>query len=318
MEFKSFIPIIISISGLIYTLALFSNNWFYSKDDRFGFYQTCKKTGCAYDDPYGNALTLEIIGYVLFVIAILLSFLSFLIPVDETVKNKLKTPAIIYTVFSTLFVIAGWARFSDAVADQASVQTKAGYSFYLVLVAWIIAALVMIIELVFVLLNNTMTVNAVKGCTIGLLVSFLFYNVGLFTDSWIVSTDVVLPLKFKRALFFSCLMDKCTEDTSNVALTFELFGFVFVLHAALLSIFLTIQDKNLGLKLKSFMWIFTLISDVLALIFIITGWARYKTFIDKEYKSTYKEDWSFYLVIPSFIGIFLAALLILLFRIRQE
>lgn len=312
------------LAFLLFTLALFSNNWgsITSKTEtvRIGFYEKCTKgRGCqANDAGDASALSLSVIGYSFLATALLfaLFILIFRNKIEETFEAKLIYAVMFFQVISTLFIIAGFARFTETSKDLASDFTKTGESYYLALVSFALS----IFSLTFTALSNAGLIkfNYKKFMPIGvvlmLVIIFVVYNVGLFTNSWVVSTDKS-PIAIKNGFYYSCARGICVQNIRNQALTLEIIGFVFLANATLISIVTEVYDSILGVTVKKLLWYALFSFEFISLVFIVSGWARFSTYLVVK-PLFYNLDWSFYIVILVLLFI-INSLVLVVWRLKK-
>ena len=303
------------ISLILYTLGLFSNYWVYktisdTKNQRFGLYETCAKgSGCSkFVDK--EALTFEMVAFVLHVETLI--FMIYLILQkskleDGSFKYKLRFLFLLYVLIAITH-ITGWAKFAESKRDFASEYTKAGYSNYLVLIAFILNLVTLIlIGLAQFISKAKIPLLVIVSLTVSIVAVTLF-GVGLFTNFWIVGTDKN-PLKpYNTGFFGKCALSICDKDfyvKTNTYLALELTGFVVLLSATLLSVLLAFFRIVFAEEQRFLKWVITLALNLIALAFIIAGWASFAVYKNKDTEKIfegYKFDWSFYIIIGTIIS----------------
>ena len=314
---------LLCISFILYSLGLFSNYWLYlevneNNNGRLGLYESCEKgRGCTrYADR--EALSFEMVAFVLNILAIF--YMVYLLMQksklqDGSFKYKLRFLLLLYIIVS-LTHITGWAKFAESRKDFASQASKAGYSNYLTVISFALNILTLIAILAVQFLKNRFNVLIFSMALSA--VSAILFGVGIFTDYWVVNTNVS-SIEFHNGLFVSCVADTCVKNKLSMYLALELVGFVVLLSATFLSL-LSAFFKVVFADEKQFVkWIITLVLTLISLAFIIAGWASFAMYKKDDINlAKFKFDWSFYIIIGTITANVLSAIVCVIEIIKNK
>ncbi len=139
-----------------------------------------------------------------------------------------------------------------------------------------------------------------------LLITFILFCVGFFGDTWYQSR---VDPRIKTGFFQACFQGGCVNKPESTAVLLQTIGFILALASLLfagLTVFLQFKKSDKG---ETILIGSTLVTTVLALIFIIAGWAVSRQNISVSLMLDFIPGWSYKLVIAAF-SLYIIAILI--------
>ena len=123
--------------------------------------------------------------------------------------------------------------------------------------------------------------------------ALLFFGIGEFSSN-LVASD--LP-NIYYGYFQTCINNVCSANHFNISQLLATIGFILAIHSTIFSVLLFLIQKNLSREDVFKILLVVLVYNILAIIFMITGWNELKVWVTNQSTSP---SWSYSLLISGF------------------
>jgi hypothetical protein len=132
---------------------------------------------------------------------------------------------------------------------------------------------------------------------ITLLLGLLFFGIGEFSDNLVTSNQPNIYYGY----FKTCINNVCSVNHLNISQLLTTIGFILGLHSTVFSIVLFLLERNLSRENVFKILLVILSYNILAIIFMISGWNELKDWIYSSSNfNSIAPSWSYNFLITGF------------------